>query len=148
MFEALLPWLKSGFGSPSSGHAYGRRASEAIAAARSQVAASLLAGEGRDSETFKRTDVSSYGRRCAVAAKKGDTCVSPFCSVGRVESTPTIVVIALVGEDAALGGVQFGIQRIPLEAADEAIRQIQALQLADLALLVEQLDGFPRRELV
>src|SRR5437879_6223593 len=39
--EAMLPYLQTHFGNPSSGHAYGRRAHEAIEKARAQVAALL-----------------------------------------------------------------------------------------------------------
>jgi cysteine desulfurase len=39
--EAILPWLKEHFGNPSSTHVYGRRAHEAVEAAREQVAALL-----------------------------------------------------------------------------------------------------------
>lgn len=40
VLEAMLPWLKAGHGNPSSDHLHGRRAREAVAAARAQVAAS------------------------------------------------------------------------------------------------------------
>lgn len=36
--EAMLPWLREGFGNPSSEHPYGRAARAAVAEARSQVA--------------------------------------------------------------------------------------------------------------
>src|SRR5690606_36331745 len=39
--DAMLPYLRTHFGNPSSGHVYGHRAREAIARARSQVAALL-----------------------------------------------------------------------------------------------------------
>jgi cysteine desulfurase len=39
--DAMLPYLKEHFGNPSSGHVYGRRASEAVEAAREQVASLL-----------------------------------------------------------------------------------------------------------
>ncbi|MRG97415.1 cysteine desulfurase family protein [Polyangium spumosum] len=37
--DAMLPWLRGGFGNPSSSHVYGRRARAAIEAARAEVAA-------------------------------------------------------------------------------------------------------------
>lgn len=37
--DAMVPWLGLQFGNPSSGHEYGRRAAEAVAEARAQVAA-------------------------------------------------------------------------------------------------------------
>lgn len=36
--EAMLPWLRDQFGNPSSTHPYGRRAAQAVATARQQVA--------------------------------------------------------------------------------------------------------------
>jgi cysteine desulfurase len=39
--EAMLPWLRKHFGNPSSTHVYGRRAHEAVEAARAQVAGLL-----------------------------------------------------------------------------------------------------------
>ncbi|MDO8775097.1 MAG: aminotransferase class V-fold PLP-dependent enzyme, partial [Burkholderiaceae bacterium] len=38
VLDAMLPWLRGEFGNPSSAHAYGRRAAQAVAAARRQVA--------------------------------------------------------------------------------------------------------------
>jgi cysteine desulfurase len=45
VLEAMLPYLREHFGNPSSGHAYGVRASDAVARAREQVA-TLLGCEG------------------------------------------------------------------------------------------------------
>jgi len=39
--EAMLPYLGEHFGNPSSSHPYGRRAREAVEAARAEVAASV-----------------------------------------------------------------------------------------------------------
>lgn len=41
ILEAMLPYLGSGFGNPSSSHAFGRIAKEAIESARSQIAESV-----------------------------------------------------------------------------------------------------------
>jgi cysteine desulfurase len=38
VLEAMLPWLRGDFGNPSSTHPYGRRAAQAVATARVQVA--------------------------------------------------------------------------------------------------------------
>lgn len=38
VFAAMAPWLQEHFGNPSSSHAYGRRAAQAVAQARAQVA--------------------------------------------------------------------------------------------------------------
>src|SRR5215469_15718272 len=41
VLEAMLPYLKEGFGNPSSSHATGQRAHDAVARAREQVASLL-----------------------------------------------------------------------------------------------------------
>ncbi len=46
VLEAMLPWLRGGFGNPSSGHAYGRAGHAAIGAARQQVAQLIGAQPG------------------------------------------------------------------------------------------------------
>jgi cysteine desulfurase len=46
VLEAMLPWLREGFGNPSSPHAYGRRARDAVESARGQAAALLGAPLG------------------------------------------------------------------------------------------------------
>lgn len=38
VLDAMLPWLRGGYGNPSSTHPYGRRAAQAVAVARNQVA--------------------------------------------------------------------------------------------------------------
>jgi cysteine desulfurase len=38
VLDAMLPWLRGQFGNPSSTHAYGRRAAQAVATARRQIA--------------------------------------------------------------------------------------------------------------
>ncbi len=38
VFEAMVPWLMDGFGNPSSGHVYGKRAKSAVEEARAHVA--------------------------------------------------------------------------------------------------------------
>ena len=39
VLDAMLPWLREGYGNPSSDHVYGRRAKAAVEAARAEVAA-------------------------------------------------------------------------------------------------------------
>jgi cysteine desulfurase len=38
VLDAMLPWLREEFGNPSSSHAFGRRAAQAVATARRQIA--------------------------------------------------------------------------------------------------------------
>jgi cysteine desulfurase len=46
VLEAMLPYLREHFGNPSSSHAYGREAQQAVTRARAQVAALIGAGPG------------------------------------------------------------------------------------------------------
>jgi cysteine desulfurase len=48
VMAAMQPWLDGGFGNPSSGHAFGRQAADAVAGARGQVARLLGASAARD----------------------------------------------------------------------------------------------------
>lgn len=50
VFEAMVPWLRDGFGNPSSSHVYGKRAKNAIEQARAQVAE--LLGSSSDEILF------------------------------------------------------------------------------------------------
>jgi cysteine desulfurase len=45
VFEAMAPWLREGFGNPSSDHVFGRRARAAVDRARAEVAALIGAGD-------------------------------------------------------------------------------------------------------
>lgn len=47
VFSALAPWLQSQFGNPSSSHAHGRRAAQAVSRAREQVA-TLIGAQPRE----------------------------------------------------------------------------------------------------
>ena len=55
--EAMLPYLTSEFGNPSSSHAYGRAAADAIETARGQVAA--LIGAHPDEIVFTSSGTES-----------------------------------------------------------------------------------------
>ncbi len=50
VFEAMVPWLREGFGNPSSNHVYGKRAKAAIETARAHVAE--LIGSSSDEIIF------------------------------------------------------------------------------------------------
>lgn len=60
--EAMLPYLREHFGNPSSGHAYGIRARNAVARAREQVAASL----GCDAEEILFTSGGTEANNLAI----------------------------------------------------------------------------------
>lgn len=59
VLEAMLPWFKSEYGNPSSGHPAGRRAAKAIAQARHQVASAIGAQPGEIIFTSGGTEASN-----------------------------------------------------------------------------------------
>ena len=66
--EAMLPYLWEHFGNPSSGHVYGRRAREAVEAARAQVAALIGAEPQEIVFTSGGTEANNLAIRGATAA--------------------------------------------------------------------------------
>jgi cysteine desulfurase len=67
--DAMLPFLREHFGNPSSGHAYGRRAREAVAQARAQVAALLGATPEEVLFTSGGTEASNLAIRGVTEAR-------------------------------------------------------------------------------
>lgn len=68
--EAMLPWLGELWGNPSSGHAYGRRAAEAVAQARSQVASLIGAQPSQIVFTGGGTEADNLALRGPEVARK------------------------------------------------------------------------------
>ena len=71
VLEAMLPYFTEHFGNPSSGHAYGWIADEAVGLAREQLAA--LLGARPDALTFTSgaTEAANLAIRGAAAAYRG-----------------------------------------------------------------------------
>jgi len=67
--DAMLPYLREHFGNPSSGHALGRRAREAVETARARVAALLGAAPGEIVFTSGGTEANNLAIRGATAAR-------------------------------------------------------------------------------
>ena len=73
VLEAMLPWLRGGFGNPSSPHAHGVRARDAVETARSQAAALLGApvggiiftSGGTESDNHAVVGAAKLGRRAS-----------------------------------------------------------------------------------
>lgn len=61
--DAMLPYLREHFGNPSSGHVYGRRARDAVARAREQVAALLMVDPGEVLFTSGGTEANNLAIR-------------------------------------------------------------------------------------
>jgi cysteine desulfurase len=67
--EALLPYLREHFGNPSSGHAYGKTAKEAVVRARGQVAALIGADPDEIVFTGGGSEASNLALKGIVLAK-------------------------------------------------------------------------------
>ncbi len=68
--DAMVPWLGQWFGNPSSGHVYGRRAAEAVAEARAQVAHLIGAEPAQIVFTGGGTEADNLALRHAAVARK------------------------------------------------------------------------------
>jgi cysteine desulfurase len=68
VLDAMLPFLREEYGNPSSSHAYGRRARDAIEHARAQVAALLGANADEIVFTGSGTEATNLALRGAVLA--------------------------------------------------------------------------------
>lgn len=66
--DAMLPWLRGGFGNPSSSHVYGRRAKAAVEAARGEVARLLGCSSEEIVFTSGGTEANNLAIRGAVEA--------------------------------------------------------------------------------
>jgi len=66
--DAMLPYLREHFGNPSSGHVYGRRAHDAVEAARAQVASLIGAEPSEIVFTSGGTEANNLAIRGAAAA--------------------------------------------------------------------------------
>ena len=69
VLEAMLPFLREEFGNPSSAHAYGRRAHEAVDRARSQVASIIGARAEEIVFTASGTEATNLAIRGVVYAR-------------------------------------------------------------------------------
>ena len=68
---AMLPWLKEGYGNPSSDHVYGRAAHAAVDAARTEVAALIGATPGEIVFTGCATEANNLAILGTAAARPG-----------------------------------------------------------------------------
>ncbi|MFN2370144.1 MAG: cysteine desulfurase family protein [Candidatus Krumholzibacteriia bacterium] len=71
VLEAMLPWLTTHFGNPSSPHVYGRRAREAVETARGQVAALVGAEPAGVVFTSGGTEANNHALQGAVRLRGG-----------------------------------------------------------------------------
>jgi cysteine desulfurase len=103
--DAMLPWLRDGFGNPSSDHVYGRRARAAVDQARAQVAALL----GADPEEVVFTSGGTEANNLAIFG------LTARAGRGRV-LTSTIEHPATARPCERLEKQGWVVQRVPVDA--------------------------------
>jgi len=125
--EAMLPYLREHFGNPSSGHPYGRRAHEAVEAARVQVAA--LLGSAPDEVIFTSggTEANNLAIRGVLEALRG---TRRHVVTSTVEHPATARPCAYLEEH----GVE--VTRVPVDASGQVrIEELRPLVRGDTALV-------------
>ncbi len=106
VLEAMLPWLKDGYGNPSGSHALGRRARGAIDVAREQVAG--LIGAKPDEVVFTSGGTESVNTalhcfdRLAGSGRAVVSAIEHSAVLRTVESLEREVWLAPVGADGVL----------------------------------------------
>jgi len=122
VLEAMLPYLRERFGNPSSQHAYGRSACEALDLARAEVAALIGAQPDEIVFTSGGTEATNHALKgLAFAAPAGSD--RPQVVVSAVEHPATLETarfLERVGFKLTVVGVD-GYGRIDLPALDAAL---------------------------
>ncbi|MDO8606223.1 MAG: cysteine desulfurase family protein [Phaeospirillum sp.] len=146
--EAMLPFLRTHFGNPSSGHIYGHRAREAIEHARAQVAALIGARPSEIVFTGSGTEANNMalrgaacahdrGGRMACSAIEHPAVAKPCQFLGlRGWAIATIPVdeTGLVDMQAADAAIRHGTVMVSVMHSNNEIGTIQPIRaLADLA---------------
>lgn len=119
VFAAMAPWLQQGFGNPSSGHVYGRRAADAVARARIQVAALI----GADPAEIVFTGCATEANNLALLG------VAEACAQGRRHLVISSVEHPAVAEPAAaLRARGWAVTVVPVDgsgrASADAVEQV------------------------
>lgn len=133
--EAMRPYFEREFGNPSSGHAYGRRAAEAVERARGQVA--KLIGARPDEIVF--TGCGSESNNLAI---KG--VVLPALLAADAAGRPPHVVTSAVEHPAVLEPCRF-LQRA---GCDVTVVGVDRTGLVDPDDVARALDAHPATQLV
>ncbi|MBF0326761.1 MAG: cysteine desulfurase [Alphaproteobacteria bacterium] len=146
--EAMLPYLRTHFGNPSSGHVYGHRAREAVERARTQVAALIGAlpeeivftGSGTEANNMALRGAAcahDRGGRMACSAIEHPAVGKPCQFLGlRGWAIATIPVdeAGLVDMQAADAAIRRGTVMVSVMHSNNEIGTIQPIRaLADLA---------------
>ncbi len=110
--EAMLPYLREHFGNPSSGHVYGRRAAEAVARARAEVAgligapveAVCFTGSATEANNLAIRGVAraleSKGRHLITSAVEHPSVAMPFAHLAQAGWEVTVLPVDEYGQVA------------------------------------------------
>ena len=109
--EALLPYLTTHFGNPSSGHAFGQRAKEAVERAREQVAALIHAQPDEIVFTSGGTEANNLALR----------------GLPRTPGRTRVVTTAVEHPATAATCAQLGLEVVTLPVGADGRAQVQAL---------------------
>ena len=146
--DAMLPWLREGFGNPSSSHAIGRRAQEGIVRARAQVAE--LLGAQPDEVVFtgcgsEANNLALKGTfyRCAngahiiTSALEHPAVLQPCEFLRRLGCRVTVLPVArngLVDPEAAGRALAGGATLVSIMHANNEVGTIQPIrEIAEVA---------------
>ncbi len=105
VLAAMLPYLTEAYGNPSSPHAPGRRAAEAVAVAREQVAALIGAGPAEVVFTSGGTESNNLALRGFAAAAPGDRRRIVTSAVEHPATVEPLAHLAAHGWDVTTVGV-------------------------------------------
>ncbi len=117
--DAMLPFLREHHGNPSSSHAYGRRAAEAVAEARARVAALIGARPAEIVFTGSATEANNLALLGVAQANGG---------AGRHLVTSCIEHPAVAAPAAQLGRQGWGLSELPVDGFGRA--SVQDLEAA------------------
>lgn len=106
VLEAMLPWLREGFGNPSSDHPYGRQARAAMALARSQVADLI----GAQPEEILFTGCATGANNLAILGA-----ARPLWGRGRHAITSAIEHPSVAGPMGYLCGLGWEVTVLPVD---------------------------------
>ena len=124
--DAMLPYLREHFGNPSSAHAFGRRAKEAVESARTDVAALLECQADEIVFTSGGTEASNLAIR-GIAEARSDR---PHVVTSVIEHPATEKPCAW------LEGHGWRVTRVPVDAGGRVVPgDVQAAAGADTALV-------------
>lgn len=149
--DAMLPWLREGFGNPSSDHPLGHRARAAVAAARAEVAALIGATPEEIVFTGCATEANNLAILGTAAVRPGAMCHSAvehpsverpmqhLAAMGRIVTTLPVDASGRIDPDALAIGTGTALVSVMLANNEvgtlQPVREMGALAHAAGALM-------------